>query len=107
MACARLYNYIIDEDIQEDNYSSNPVDVDNLEFITLASASLGMCYLPTITDEDFEDTVGVSHTRDSLVEVINTHMMRRPFHNLLRNRRVDPNNVEDTPNVERELYHPI
>jgi hypothetical protein len=107
MACAILHNFIIDHDRPQDIFRSanesaeEPVDVDDLDIVAMPGAPMGMCYLPTMPEDDFEDIVGVSHTRSAIVQAITTQYIRRPQHNIMRNR--DKATIED---LERAFYHP-
>ena len=87
-----------DEDDDED------VDVDNFGIAPMVDAPMGMVYLPTIIDDDFEEIQGISQTRIALVDFIRSHMIRRPAHNIERNvgRIIGSNRI-----IEAEFFHPV
>ena len=79
-ACATLHNFIIAEDVQEMEEAEEPASARENQTTT----PLGMNYHPTLPDEDvFMGVVGVSHTRDALLEVIWELDMRSPHNNLM------------------------
>ena len=45
-----------------------------------------MMYLPQLLDDTFEMHIGVSHTRDAIVEELSRQDIGRPMHNLVRKR---------------------
>ena len=81
-----------------------------------------MVYRPTIPDEEvFQETAGLSFTRDAIVDLIRTREERRPAHNLIRNGRegevivLPSDNIFERTEEEEELlftdldveyYHP-
>ena len=90
MACACLHNFVIDEDMPEEEDSFNDSEDANAGAEIIAGpegAPRGMAYLPTMPEEDFEIMDGVSQTRDAIVEAIHDLALRRPHHNLVRNSR--------------------
>ena len=102
MVCARLHNFIIDVDVPIDDDASvdDDIDVDDIGVTTMLGAPLGMCYNPTMVEEDFEIIVGSSQTREALVKFITDSVIRRPVHNLLRNNE----HIDEV--FDREYFHP-
>ena len=90
MACACLHNFVIDEDMPEEEDSFNDSEDANAGPEIIAApegAPRGMVYLPTMADEEFDIMDGVSQTRDAIVEAIHDLALRRHHHNLVRNSR--------------------
>ena len=105
MVCARLHNFIIDSDVLEDDDISvdddgDDVDVDDLGITTMQGAPLGMCYNPTMLEEDFVAIVGSSQTREALVKFIADSVIRRPVYNVQRNSET----IDEV--IDREYFHP-
>ena len=96
MVCARLHNFIIDNDgskIQDDNNTGNinpnklqNVNGEHLEKI-IGSPGNQMVYLPTMRENDYNEIPGISITRKCIVDHLAKHNYTRPNHNLLRNSR--------------------
>ena len=86
MACAQLHNFIIEEDMPEDeNDNDGDIDPGELNIIAMPNAPLGMCYNPTMLDDEFVQYSGVSQTHTAMVELIAENSYQCPIHNLLRN----------------------
>ena len=107
MACACLHNFVIDEDIpEEDSFNDNDDSHANAGAEIIAApegAPRGMAYLPTMPEEGFDVMDGVSQTRDAIVEAIHDLALRRPHHNLVRNNRIL---AIDEEGLELEFFHP-
>ena len=89
-ACARLHNFIIQEDgpfETEHNYKSVQEEMDQLEIRAHPSAPLGMSYLPVVPDENFQVYHGISHTRQAIVEYLQENEIGRPLHNIEQKKR--------------------
>ena len=83
-ACARLHNYIIDNDMPIDSINE---EADHL-IIPLPNAPSNMGYLPVMFEEDddtFEKVDGVSETQKAILDVIRQQGITRPQYNLDRN----------------------
>mmetsp|Transcript_12874 Transcript_12874/g.14522 ORF Transcript_12874/g.14522 Transcript_12874/m.14522 type:complete len:181 (+) Transcript_12874:104-646(+) len=85
LACAHLHNFIIDQDVPEDEFNSEELDVDDLGVKAMSGAPLGMCYYPKLPENDFRVYPGYSNTRIGIVNYIQENLIRRPAHNVLRN----------------------
>ena len=119
MACAKLHNYVIDYQLMEKDDDNNNVMDDNgsdeLHCIQLYGAPLGLQYIPTLLDEDFEKIPKMSMTRLSIIEEIRWQNYRRPLNNVVRNLDIldkDSNSYNvprdgDGNNIEAEFFHPI
>ena len=75
MSCARLHNFIIDNDGigDDDNNDEDDVDVDGLDahFGVFQQAPMNMVYLPILPNEPFNaGEIGLSYTRLTIVDVI-------------------------------------
>ena len=99
-ACARLHNFIIQQD--------GPFEVLDSDVVPHANAPLGMGYLPVVPDETFEAYDGVSHTREGIVEYLRDYGIERPLHNIERKKR-EESMVLSTGGLEidREFISPI
>ena len=65
---------------------------------------LGMSYLPVVPDEEFQAYPGISRTREAIVDYIREYDIRRPLHNIARQRREQMEDVVTSPDgnmVER------
>ena len=79
-ACTTLHNFIIAEDGVQD--TEDPEEQAREENKT--TTPFGMNYHPTLLDGDvFTGVAGISHTRDTLLELIHELDMRHPQNNLL------------------------
>lgn len=97
MACARLHNFILDNDVIQvtnDNEESY-IDPNNLNIISdetieniFESPNGMMTYTPTMREENFEVIEGISHLRRIFVEWLSESGYTRPNYNLLRNSRL-------------------
>ena len=107
-ACARLHNFIIQEDGPHDiSNLSIEEEMEELGITPDPSAPFGLSYLPSIPDEEFEHEVGVSHTRDAIVEAIRDAGHRRPLHNINRQQREQEMFVSPTgQSVDRDFISP-
>ena len=79
--CARLHNFIIDEDWEGDDLVDE-TDLNNTE--VHIGAGLGEAYLPIISE--LTSNKGSSCLREEMVAYIDRKGLRRPMHNLERNR---------------------
>ena len=61
---------------------------------------MGMCYNPTMLEEDFVAIVGSSQTREALVKFIADSVICRPVHNVQRNSET----IDEA--IDREYFHP-
>ena len=90
-ACARLHNFIIQQDGPFDVSTNDNMaldrDTDDLEIHANPRAPLGMSYLPTIPDESFLAYQGISQTRVAHVDHLRSQDIGRPLHNIVRKRR--------------------
>ena len=89
-ACARLHNFIIQQDFQTDDYIDLfAIDAaeDDLEIQPHVNAPLGMSYIPGIFDEPFEAMEGISQVREATATFLWTEQIGRPTHNLKRKRQ--------------------
>ena len=109
-ACARLQNFIIREDGPfECEYSSVVEEYDSYDITPNPAAPLGMSYLPIVPDEDFQAYPGISRTRESIVDHIREYDIRRPLHNIARQRQEQIEDVVVSPNgntTDREFVSP-
>jgi hypothetical protein len=88
MACARLHNFIIQEDHPFDKqFSSAEEEIDALNIVPGPNAPLEMSYLPIVPDDSFEVYPGVSHSREIIVEFLRESDILRPLHNVERKKR--------------------
>ena len=109
-ACARLHNFIIREDGPfEREYSSAVEEYDSYDITPNPAAPLGMSYLPIVPDEDFQEYPGISRTRESIFDHIREYDIRRPLHNIARQRQEQIEDVVVSPNgntTDREFVSP-
>ena len=84
-ACARLHNFIIQEDGPFEGVS--PEDMDSNTDASSSIAPFGMNYLPVVPDDSFVSYSGVSHTREAIVDFIRENGIGRPLHNIERKKR--------------------
>mmetsp|Transcript_3211 Transcript_3211/g.5257 ORF Transcript_3211/g.5257 Transcript_3211/m.5257 type:complete len:121 (-) Transcript_3211:101-463(-) len=119
MACAKLHNYVIDcqlmeKEAEDDDEVMDDDDSDEVHCTQLDGAPLGLQYLPTLPDEEFERVPKISMTRIAIIEEIRRQNYRRPLHNVTRNlgiRDKDSNSYivpKDTEgnDIEVEFFHP-
>ena len=85
IACARLHNFIIQEDGPFEICDMS--DADRLEIRADPSAPFGMSYLPVIPDSTFQVYEGTSQTRNGIVNFIRENEIGRPLHNIERKKR--------------------
>ena len=110
-ACARLHNFIIEQDLATDDViDANVIDAaeDDLEIRPNPNAPLGMSYLPVVPDETFEPMVGISRVREATVELLREQRIGRPRHNLERKKR-EIREVTSTNGrmIDREYISPL
>lgn len=100
MACARLHNFIIriDGDREESVFADDRNDNDNVDdddnetttttttIVEELAAPLGMAYLPSVPNDDWEEFEGMSYTRAAIVEYLRENDIQRPLYNLERKR---------------------
>jgi hypothetical protein len=113
IACARLHNFIIQEDNPFQQCKTADKEIDSCNFAPNPLAPLGMSYLPVVPDENFEVYPGISHIRDAIVEHLREYDILRPIHNIERKRTelqeashafvLSPNGQE----WEREFVSPL
>ena len=112
-ACARLHNFIIEWRGQDDTHSEYATVEEEMEALQItpnSDAPLGMSFLPVVPDEEFEAFPGISRTREAIVEHIREHDIRRPLHNIVRQRREQLDLVVVSPNghhTDCEFISPI
>ena len=81
-----------------------------LQITPNSDAPLGMSFLPVVPDEELEAFPGISRTREAIVEHIREHDIRRPLHNIVRQRREQLDLVVVSPNghhADCEFISPI
>jgi len=111
-ACARLHNFIIQNDGPfEAVYSSVEEEMESLSITPNPSAPLGMSYLPVVPNEEFVPYSGISYTREAIVEHIREYDIRRPKHNIERQKQERQERLDSfvSPNgmvIEREYVTP-
>lgn len=111
-ACARLHNFIIQEDGPFEKTKANVFsledEIESLEIRPDPSAPLGMSYLPVVPNEEFEMYEGISQTRGSIVDFIRDHGIGRPLHNIER-KKLELSAVMSTGGLQwdREFVSPI
>ena len=123
MTCARLHNFIIDNDgsrIQDDD-NIGDIDPNNLQKVngvTLypSNDSPGnmMVYSPTMIEDDFEAIPGISMTRRFFVDFLRENNYVRPERNMMRNSKVrNMQIVEKEVNglaeyvYDQNYFHPV
>lgn len=111
MACARLHNFIIEQDLDtDDDLAREFAENDEDEMRPNPAAPLGMSYLPTVADNDeFVREPGISRTREALVEYLSAESITRPLYNIERQRQ-ELNQTVRSPNgfvQERAYISPI
>ena len=85
-------------------------ELEALHITPNSDAPLGMSFLPVLPDEEFEAFPGMSRTREAIVEHIREHDIRRPLHNIVRQRRMQIDLVVVSPNgnhIDREYISPM
>ena len=113
IACAQPHNFIIREKGQvalETEYASMEDKMEALHITPNRDSPLGMSFLPVVPDEEFEAFPGISRMREAIVEHIREHDIRRPLHNIARQRREQLELVVVSPNgshIDREFFSPI
>ncbi|KAL7477036.1 hypothetical protein ACHAW6_002854, partial [Cyclotella cf. meneghiniana] len=109
--CARLYNFNIREDGPfEVKVHSVQEEKETLGMTLICDAPLGMSYLPVVPDNEFEAYPGISQTREAMVDHICEYDIRRPLHNIARQRQEQMENVVVSPDgnvVDREFVSPL
>jgi hypothetical protein len=80
-ACARLHNFVIDQD-SDDDFVIDEDEWDDLEIETMEGSPLGWGYLPTV--EPLHTIPGTSMVRDAIVRHVSRNGYRRPAHNVER-----------------------
>lgn len=88
MACARLHNFVIDQD-WEDDFDEDCHNGDDLtsacRIAPMEGSPLGWGYLPTV--EQLETIPGTSRTRDAILQHVAQNGLRRPAANVERRRQ--------------------
>jgi len=85
-------------------------EMEALHITPNSDAPLGMSFLPVVPDEEFEAFPGISRTSEAIVEHIHEHDIRRPLHNIVRQRRMKIDLVVVSPNgnhIDREYISPM
>jgi hypothetical protein len=85
MACARLHNFIISVDGNEDERGCDEVREEST-IVKDAVAPFGMAYLPVVPNEEWVPFDGLSYTREGIVEYLRENSIQRPLYNLERKR---------------------
>ena len=100
MACAVLHNFIIENDCVSND--KEVFDNDDNNIVQMDGAPMGMSYLPTIPDSDFDfrSIQGISLTRMTKVNAIAHQGFERPIHNIHRN-MVQLDSSNDNTNNEQ------
>ena len=89
MACARLHNFVIDNDKKvADIWESEDDESQRLTSNVSSNAPFDLAYMPTIP-EDYETPVGSSLMRNTLVTLIHQQGLERPLHNRERQERYE------------------
>ena len=87
-ACARLHNFVIEED-RADDFDEESYNADNFENVLkikkLPESPLNWGYLPTV--EPLESIPGTSRTREVILQHVAENGYRRPSHNVERRRQ--------------------
>jgi hypothetical protein len=85
IACARLHNFIIQEDKPFRNtFELVQEEMEEYGITAHKDAPYGMSYLPVVPNEDFEEYEGISYTREAIVQAIHDLEIYRPAHNIAR-----------------------
>jgi hypothetical protein len=112
-ACAWLNNFIIREKgnlALETEYASVEDEMEALRITPNSDAPLGMSFLPSVPDEEFEAFPGISRMREAIIEHICEHDIRRPQHNIAHQRRGQLELVVVSPNssrIDRKFVSPL
>ena len=91
ITCAKLHNYVIDQQMLNDKnceikmYDDEELSQEQVIISRKPGAPLEMEYLPILPNEEFEKMDGMSMTRIAIVDEIRRASHRRPVHNLQRN----------------------
>ena len=107
-----IYKSIIQEDKPfGDIFEMLPNEIEELDVVTThPNAPLGMTYLPVVPNDEFETFYGISQTREAIVEFIPEQDMRRPMHNVERNKMEMAENVVYSPDgseLSRDFVSPL
>ncbi|GFH51927.1 hypothetical protein CTEN210_08403 [Chaetoceros tenuissimus] len=87
MACARLHNFVIDNDKKvKDIWASEDDESLSSGSHVSTNAPFDLAYMPTIPEE-FESPVGSSILRQALVDLIHQNSLQSPHHNRVRQER--------------------
>lgn len=107
MACARLHNFVIDNDSKiADIWASEDDESQRVTSHVSSNAPFDLAYMPTI-QEDYETPVGSSLLRHTLVDLIHHHKLERPHHNRTRQERYQLlQETLDTELVDLEYFSP-
>ena len=115
MCCARLHNFIIDNDGLKENEEEingqinvNDIsEIDGEEMQRSRAAPDGMIATPTMREAEFVEIQGVSHTRRAMVEWLEENNYERPEYNLLRNSRIRiAEKRKNRTRYDNEYFHP-
>ena len=88
--CARLHNYVIEEDYVD--VDINKCSMEEHCITARRDAPFGMTYLPNVPDV-FEQA-GFSHVKLAYLHIIKTYDYRRPHHNVVRNLKEREEEIE-------------
>ena len=87
-ACARLHNFVIQQDGPFGSSSGGVSLADEYKENGILPAPAApfpdMSFMPSIPNDEFVSIPGISSTRDSIVRMIDTCMYHRPLHNIIR-----------------------
>jgi hypothetical protein len=81
-ACARLHNFVIDQDRDEEDLETDALED---EIVPLAESPLQWGYLPTV--EKLDPPGGTSQTREAILGKLTREGLRRPAANVERRRK--------------------
>lgn len=113
MACARLHNFIIENDLKSDIDGDFEEDPEDAQIIAMPNAPMGMVYLPVMPDPDDEwnSVPGTSVVRSGIVEEIFRQGITRPISNRRKNQQVlNQENDDEDHNLHldnQEFFHPF
>jgi hypothetical protein len=85
-------------------------EMEALRITPNSDAPLGMSFLPIVPDEEFEVFTGISRMREAIIEHIRKHDIRRPLHNIARQRRGQLELFVMSPNgsrIDQEFVSPL
>ena len=115
MACARLHNFIIQQDkpfgssnvVSNEDDNSTFGEEETLEIQPHPSAPLGMTYMPQLPDDTFDAYQGVSYTRAGIVEGLRDESIKRPLYNIERKKEEMEHKTKSGHVIAREYISPV